>query len=423
MWVYIFILLLQLGELIEIKMVGTISLAGLFYFFWFVYKVIVGEWASELRSGLIAKISILYLCLFCFQSLSELIVGNELSNALKGLAVTALSYVKLMCLWPLVKKDRERITWLFVCMVISGFFNFQFMTDTEFQLDSLIEGIEYSIFKFKIAPLFGELLVVYSLLTKKRNLVPILSLIIGAMCAVLGARSTGLMIFLSGVIVFAINHMDRTITKGQVIAWSIVGTVFGYVAFVLYVTAVLNGAIVGGNSKEQFATVKNPYNPMMILLAGRSESPSSLAAISDRPLTGFGAWAKDPNFKYHKIKAEYQRVIFNESTVMTDGIPAHSVILGTGVNNGIFAMICMFLILWSFISLGTKSLYRSNRYNYIVVFCLMQLLWNGLFSPISHFRNEFPIYFCICLFAYRQCVLLKVKKHIYHRWNSPLSFQ
>lgn len=394
-------------------MVGTISIAGLFYVCWFAYKAIIGEWASELRSGLIAKISILYLCLFCFQLLSEIIVGNELSNALKGLAVTVLSYMKLMCLWPLVRGHSKRINWLFACMVISGFVDFRFMTDAEFQLNSLMDGTEYSIFKFKIAPLFGELLVIYSLLTKRKNFVALLSLLIGAMCAILGARSTGLMIFLTGAIVFAINHMNRTITRSQVLVWSVVGCIVGYGLFVLYVSAVLNGTIVGGNSKMQFTKVENPYNPINILLSGRTESPAAIAAICDKPFTGFGAWAKDPNYKYHKIKANFQGESIKPSGYENKIIPAHSVVLQTGVNEGIVAMSIMIVIIVLFVYIGILSLKRNNKYNYVVVFCIMQMIWNGLFSPVSHFRNSFPIFFCICLFAYRQYKLKEIKTKLW----------
>ena len=408
MWVYFYILLLQLGELIEIKMIGTISVAGIVYIFWFLYTVISGKWLSELRSKMIYNISILYLCLFVFQLISEIIVDNEFSNVMKGLAVTALSYMKLLCLWPLVKHDGRRITWLFVCMVISGALSFQFLSDTEFRMDYLLNGTEFSIFKFKIAPVLGDLLVFYSLLTSGKGYVTWLAIFIGVLCMVLGARSTGLMIFLTGTIVFVIDHMGQVITKKQILVWSLIGSLVVYGFFAIYVTAVLNGTIKGGNSKDQFAKVENPYNPLYILLSGRSESSSSLAAIKDRPITGFGAWSKDPGYKYHKIQAKSQGNIFVIKDGLSNLIPAHSVILQTGVHEGVFAMLTMICILYFFIKRGILSLKNNSRYNFLVVYCIMQLLWHGLFSPVSHFRNEFPIYFCCCLFAYRYDMLSKM---------------
>lgn len=408
MWINLLILFLQLGELIEIQMVGTISAAGIFFILWFGYNVVSGRWSAELRSRMLQKISTLYLWLFIFQFVSEILVGNDVSNAMKGLAVTVLSYMKLMCLWSIVKNDGRRITWLFTCMVISGAISFLYMSDSEFVMDSLIKGSEYTIFKFKIAPLLGELLVVFSLLKFGKGNIALLSMITGALCAVLGARSTGLMIFLTGFIVFIINHMNRVITKRQIITWSLSGSLVLYCFFALYVTTVLNGTIVGGNSKDQFARVVNPYNPINILLSGRTESPASLAAISDRPFTGFGAWAEDPGFKYHSIQANAQGEAFIMRDNISTLIPAHSVVLQTGVHEGIFAMTIMICILYFFIKRGAKSINKNNIYNYLAVYCIMQLLWNGLFSPVSHFRNGFPIYFCCCLFSYRYSIYKKL---------------
>lgn len=409
MWIYIFILFLQLGELFEIKLVGSISYAGIFYILWFLYKICTGEWTYEVRSSLMSRISVLYLGLFVFQVVSEVIVSECLTNSMKGLAVTVLSYMKLLCLWPLVRNDGRRITWLFICMVISEMISFQFLTDEEFHMDYLLNGTEYSIFKFKIAPLLGDSLVAYSLLASGKGHVAWLSLAIGALCAVLGARSTGLMIFLTGAMVLVVNHMKSVITKAQIMTWSLVSALVLYGFFALYVTAVLNGIIVGGNSKSQFTRVEHPYNPIHILLSGRTESPASLAAIQDRPLTGFGAWAKDPNYKYHKIQAKAQGAVVFVPQEYMRLIPAHSVVLQTGVHEGVFAMFMMICILYFFIKRGVLSLRKNCIYNYLVVFCVMQLLWHGLFSPVSHFRNEFPILFCCCLFAYRARVISEIK--------------
>lgn len=409
-WIYLLILLLQLGELIEIKMIGTISVAGIIYICWFFLYVISGVWYSEINSSILRRVTILYLLLLVFQITSEVIVGNDFNNAIKGVAVTILSYAKLVCLWPLVMYDSRRIKWLFICMVISGTLSFQFLSDKEFHVDYLLNGTEYSVFKFMIAPLFGELLVVCSLLKYGDKYVTWLSLVIGALCAILGARSTGLMIFLTGVIVLVVNHMKGVITKGQILTWSLVSALVLYGFFALYVTAVLNGSIVGGNSKDQFTKVENPYNPIYVLLSGRTESPSSIAAIKDRPLTGFGAWAKDPNLKYHKIQAKAQGMMLVVRDDFMNIIPAHSVVLQTGVHEGIFAMGMMISILWFFVKKGAQSLRKDCVYNYLVIYCIMQLIWHGLFSPVKHFSNNFPIFFCCCLFAYRQHVISKLSK-------------
>lgn len=393
----------------QIQLIGQMSLSEIVFLLWFVFNVMTGKQAALLSDRNIRKLTMLYGWLFFFQLISEIMVGNEFSNAAKGLAVTIVSYVKFICLWSVVRKDGRRLMFLFLFMAVAGLFNME-LEDEGVEVADIVKGTAYVFFKFKVAPLIGMLLVVMSLL--KRNVRMSLTFVVaGGVCIVLGARSTGLMIFLTGAFVYAIEHMRR-IGKRQVMIWSIVGSVVGYAIFAIYVSAVLDGTIISGNSSTQIAKLKDPYNPLNVLLSGRTESASSLAAISDRPFTGFGAWAEDPGYKYHMIAAEYQDENISMERILNSRnlIPAHSVILGTGVNNGIFAMFVMFIILWFFIRSGAKALYKGNEYNYLIVFCIMQLIWNGLFSPVSHFRGAFPIYFCCCLYAYERMLLLKRQK-------------
>ena len=393
----------------QIQLVGQMSLSEIVFLLWFVFNVMTGKQAALLSDRNIRKLTMLYGWLFFSQLISEIMVGNEFSNAAKGLAVTIVSYVKFICLWSVVRKDGRRLMFLFLFMAVVGLFNME-LEDEGVEVADILKGTAYVFFKFKVAPLIGMLLVVMSLL--KRNVrMSLMFVVAGGFCIVLGARSTGLMIFLTGAVVYAIEHMRR-ISKQQVMTWCIVGSVVGYVLFAIYVSVVLDGTIISGNSSTQIARLKDPYNPLNVLLSGRTESASSLAAISDRPFTGFGAWAEDPGYKYHMIAAEYQDENISMERILNSRnlIPAHSVILGTGVNNGIFAMFVMFIILWFFIRSGAKALYKGNEYNYLIVFCIMQLIWNGLFSPVSHFRGAFPIYFCCCLYAYERMLLLKRQK-------------
>ena len=187
-----------------------------------------------------------------------------------------------------------------------------------------------------------------------------------------------------------------------------------YGLYVLYANTVLSGKINGGNS-NQIQNISNPYNPISLLMYGRPEAPAAIAAIIDSPLYGWGAWAPDPNYKYHTILSIFNGGVLDESKIFTDIIPSHSVILGTGVNNGIFAMIVMTILLLYFIKIGIKTFRPDNPYLYMVVFCVLQLVWNGLFSPVSHFRFTFPLYFASCLLSY------KIQKHTIKNVSTDLS--
>lgn len=402
-------LLYAIGSTIQINLVGTLSLTDLVIIIFFLLKILNGDIRKQIQKDHdIRYITKLYILLLFIQIPAEILVENEIENTMKGLAITILSYMKILVLWPLIFKHPRNIFWLFTwtCIVMAVIAS----PENETTAAKMLSGEEYSFFKFQIAPRIGEVLVILSLWRPKQKGLASLFIVAGAFCVILGARSTGLMIFLTGVVGYFYQH-NTTIKRSILIKWGIIGSILCYSLFVVYVNAVLSGAIVSGNSSIQLQKAENPYNPLYALLSGRTESPASLAAISDSPWIGWGAWAEDPGWKYHIIKAKFQGEEFNTNTEEINIIPAHSVLLQTGVHNGIFALIVMGCILFFFIKQGCLSFDKRNPYLFLAIFSVMQLIWNGLFSPLSHLRLNFPIYFIFCMYAYRyKLYLYKTKK-------------
>lgn len=396
-------LLYAIGSLIQINLIGTLSITDLAIIIFFIFKYLNGNITKEIQKDHdFLYITKLYFILLFIQTFTEILVGNEIGNIMKGLAITVLSYMKILILWPFIFKHPKNIFWLFfwTCIV-------RIISNPETDIPI---GENYSFFKFYIAPRIAESLVILSLWKPQQKGLATLFVAAGIFCIILGARSTGLMIFLTGIIGYFYQH-QKTIKRNTLIRWGIIGSIVCYGLFIVYVDAVLSGIIVSGNSSFQLQKVENPYNPLYVLLSGRTESPASLAAISDSPWIGWGAWAEDPNWKYHIIQANFQGDSFNTMKDYTNIIPAHSVLLQTGVHNGIFALIVMGYILFFFIKQGCLAFDKRNPYLYLAIFCVMQLIWNGLFSPLSHFRESFPIYFICCMYAYRyKLFLYKTKK-------------
>lgn len=386
-------LLYAIGSIIQINLVGTLSITDLVIIVLFMFKILNGNISKQIhKDNDIQYITKLYILLLFIQIPAEILVGNEIENIMKGLAITILSYMKILILWPFIFKHSKNIFWLFFWMCIVRIIS---NPENEMPISE-----NYSFFKFYIAPRIGEALVILSLWRPQLKGLAALFIVAGIFCIILGARSTGLMIFLTGIIGNFYQHA-KNIKRKILLQWGIIGSLICYGLFIIYVNAVLSGDIVSGNSSFQLQKVENPYNPLYVLLSGRTESPASLAAISDSPWIGWGAWAEDPGWKYHIIQANFQEESFNIMKYNTNIIPAHSVLLQVGVHNGIFALIIMGCILYFFIKQGCLSFDRRNPYLYLAIFCVMQLIWNGLFSPLSHFRESFPIYFICCMYAYR----------------------
>lgn len=401
---YFFILLLYfIGNNITIKLVGDIALSDIFVAIFFVFYLFQRFFFNLLKKDNdICNISKLYILLFLIQIIAEIFVGNEVKNVLRGLSVTILSLMKFVFFWYLFTKYPKNIFYAFLCMLLVSIFSAQNVDGvTE---EDILEGSSqeaFTFFKFKIAPMIGLGLAVLSLFIKGK-ITGNLFIAAGLLCVVLGARSTGLMITLTGILAFLFLNKVR-LNKTKIYIYGICCSLLCYMLFVIYINAVLSGDIVSGNSAAQVKNLENPYNPISFLLSGRTESPGSIAAISDSPIIGWGAWAEDPNLKYTRIKLAFQGDIISYRDYYGEEIyiPGHSVLLQTGVNNGVLAMIIMGLILYFFIHKGFVSLNNKNRYLFLTLYCIMQLIWNGLFSPLSHFRGLFPLYFAICLYSYK----------------------
>lgn len=141
-----------------------------------------------------------------------------------------------------------------------------------------------------------------------------------------------------------------------------------------------------------------------MLITGRTETFVGYVAFIDKPLTGWGAWSKDPNWKYH-ILASYMGnkddFNFANTNHIVDIIPSHSVIIGYAMQNGVFAFIAILLIILFVIRMALYSIKKNDYYNYALMYFLIVLCWNGLFSPLSHFRLSLPLYMSFILVRYQ----------------------
>ena len=98
-------------------------------------------------------------------------------------------------------------------------------------------------------------------------------------------------------------------------------------------------------------------------------------------------------YKYHAIATTFANSNFNIANMGDDVIPSHSVVIGYAMQNGIVPLILIILILGSSLKYAFKS-YRDTEPIFLVplILFIMETLWNGLFSPISHFRLSLPLY-------------------------------
>ena len=394
---YIIILLFELGFGIKFNIIGQISISELFLFVYVPFILSKVKWkkAVELR-----KITIAYVVLFFFQVLSEYMVGNDLQSVLKGLAVTIVSYFHFMFLTYYLSKQKSLILAIVFSQVIM---KLAFGTTFEDQsFETIVGGGAATYLKFYIAPLVILIFLSISIIYNRKSFV-IVFFVLGTLLVVLGARSAGSMVMLTGIVAYMIERKMFIGNRKKIFfSLGIIG-VLGYAFYALYISKVLSGDITSGNS-WQVLQLKNPYNPLELLVFGRKEVWVGWQAFMDKFWFGHGAWPYDAT-------GHYQRLMFaltDDLSSLTKErisyhflIPSHSVLIGVGMMYGIFAFLSILYILIYFFKRGFFCfVHCERRYLLVLIYFLIDSCWTALLSPFSHFRLSLPLTFAIIFVLY-----------------------
>lgn len=388
---------------IKINLIGVISPSELFLLissFYYIKQLKISH-NKDLR--LLTK---LYIALIIIQIITETSIGNYFNNAVKGIAVNIISYLHLIFLFYYFRKDRKLVAYAALGYILKIIIFGRSYEETASLEDSAFIGF----LKFSLVPILTYGFVFISCLYKKINM-SIIMCTVGLGLIILGARSGGGIFFISGILSYTFSLKKKLHFKNLKIITVILSILF-YGFYCLYVQAVKSGEIQAGNS-EQLLKANNPYNPINLLMMGRSEVFVGYVAFTDKPLTGWGAWAKDPKMKYHILQSKISNSTHNEANILNDEIPSHSVLIGSAMMNGIFALIIMLSI---FIFTIKKALYilrNGDIYITIIVIFFIDFIWTMCFSPQSAFRYITPIEMAFILCTY-QTIKIKKKNHEYY---------
>ena len=206
------------------------------------------------------------------------------------------------------------------------------------------------------------------------------------------------MALLAGITAYFLEHRTMAYNKKTLIASVAALCVIVYGLYIYYVNQVLSGNITSGNNIQLFMC-KNPYNPLELLLVGRSEAWVGWQAFMDKFWFGHGAWAYDSTGRYQRMMLEMHdelQTMSRSQMSLHYLIPSHSVLIGSGVTNGIFAFIAMVCITLYFLWKGISNfLWCNGRYRLVLVFQVLNTIWSAMFSPQTHFRITLPVTFAI----------------------------
>jgi len=201
-----------------------------------------------------------------------------------------------------------------------------------------------------------------------------------------------LIFFLSALTLSAIHWRYRP-KLGQTLVATVAAVVIGYAAFYAYVDYTLTNDPYGHNGR-QLARALNPYNPVELLMQGRSEWLVMTTAIAERPIFGWGSWALDVDNRFVHLRAERIGIFYEDHIRQaTSGIyiPSHSVLGSAWLWSGFLGSISVVGLLIIVIRMGFRLPTVGRAVLPLLTFFTIKFLWDFMFSPPQVVRLSYPV--------------------------------
>ena len=344
------------------------------------HKIIKSSW-------MLRKVLFGYCIILTGLVISDYYNSSEINNYLRGSANIIFAGVNLIFLFIIIiNAPNTIITWLVTTVLV------KFMLG-EHSLENYTYLIPENDFKSKIVPYLEPSVILLGCLLaiKSRRLPGPLFCVSGAVMVIMGARSSGAVLLISGLALIMSGR--KTLSKRKILVSGVLLGVLGVCAYLYYVDLVLSGNIASGvsHSVNQIRRMENPYNPIELLMLGRSQTFVALEAISERPVFGFGSWAPDIGGKYARLVAEMQNSERRLPVYYTPWIPSHSVLFTAWLWAGLLGL-CGMLVVVSAVLRAILDNIRNNHYLSPAFYAFsIGFFWHLLFSPFGHVRTSFPI--------------------------------
>lgn len=340
------------------------------------------------------KITKGFYLLIIAQCISEFIIKNTFVNAIKGIAVTVMTLFIMLYFIEKLTKDISLIKYIPITSAVSLIvFGDQF---------GFSETGESTYFKFYIAPL-----IIYGACTltliKMRNISKNIEYILLSCSLFLiigGARSLGFSLIIT-LIFYIIYKRSKTINFKKLLPQFILGIAIIQIFLTfIYVPKIKSGEWGSTQNRQQLEMINWNSDLFSILLAARSDFFISAIAFLDKPIWGHGSWAIDKTYKY----AEMQTMLFNnEEKINYDIIryvPNHSVVMGKGTANGIFAFLIFLWIFFNIYKIGFKGLGIKSEYSLYLIWTIISSFQHLMFGPPAILKNNGALAFAIMFAIY-----------------------
>lgn len=409
----------------KINFIGKLAAGDLIAVFYSIFSI--PNWNNYYKKVPdIKKIHYSLAVFLFFQIISDIYNESSFTNSIRGWSNIIMAALVILYLTQLLLDNFSVLPFIFFGFALSPLI-FGFSTNHVPYKVSLEDEF---FLKLGVIPvinsfLFGTIL----LLNTGKNIiinskhVALIFIFYGVFCFLFDARSNGVFLILSAIIILSKSLFKYFTFKNFVLIIPICIVVFQSLYFV-YVEGVLTGTIKSEQTKKQLSWVSNPYNPISLLSVGRIEIFSAIAAIQDKPLLGHGSWAKDVGGKYNFVlsKISPQSKKYLNKVLHKEGdknliIPTHSILTGAWVSGGVFAFLSVLYILFAYVKkvvlLFQIDSFKNSLFFPVITYFFINLIWVFLFSPLQELKSvvPLPLVLTLVLFEkYKNINCVKVQK-------------
>lgn len=362
------VFILGLFSLVEVRILGVISISELFLIVWFILNLLKKQWRID------------YVIITIFLWLSGVVIADFLNNTpqtnfLKGFGNVAVLIPVYWCLRSLMPDDLDienlkKLACVFLIgQALSGF------TGSVVSPVNLGENYLSIYGVYVIQPLMIAFAIYYW--DRSKFIVYCVLLIFGLLALTISSRNI-LLIILVSILVYIFRRVKTGIIGLAVFA------VIGLFIFQSLYEIVSSSSHASDYTKHKYLTQKS--SSKVGILIGRIEFFQCAMAIWENPIIGYGSYAPDDsNVRYRTAEwlgsQKHQKEAANYDVEYINIMPRHSYFLGAWVFSGLLSV-----PFWLYaLRLCSRSLLLLRRFsgNLGIIYYVLTLLWAILFSPFQ----------------------------------------
>jgi hypothetical protein len=369
----VILFILILFWFIEIEIIGRLFIGEILFFIIASFIIISSIRYNKIKFSLFLNKTLLLLSIWLVsQIITDIIQNIPFHDYSRGWARIVFFGTNLIALDILIDKKLNRFLILLASYELGTILKTFFFPEIFFQ--------KGSIWKFGYGIPITILVALFSLSVKFKT--EIIFFLLSIINLLLDFRSLALFCLIAAIFsIISYKILSNKERGGNLKFKYIMSGIFICCLLIIFIfTYTLMGKIdlgVNVGQRQLEGSAKNPFY-------GRLEIFIGLQAIWDSPLIGRGSWAKDDYYVtlLKELNEELERGFYIPDDDEAP-IPAHSYLLGSWIEAGIFGALFWIYVLWNGIKAMKVTLKSYNRYSPIIIFLIAEFIWSILFSPFG----------------------------------------